>query len=80
MSPAPKAAPAASAAAANVAEVNYLFARPSDEVRASSGSVTLDTYKSAAAVDGTIHVTFASGAADGTFHAVYCPGGQEESR
>ena len=35
------ASPAASAAAANVAEVNYLFARPSDEVRAGAGSVTV---------------------------------------
>ena len=74
------AAPAASAAAANVAEVNYLFARPSGEARATGGSIALDAYTSAVALDGTVHVTFASGGADGTFHAVYCPGGQEESR
>ena len=72
--------PAASAAAANVAEVNYLFGRPSSEVRASNGDVTITAYASSASVDGTVNVTFPSGTASGTFHAVYCPGGQEESR
>ncbi|MEP6862233.1 MAG: hypothetical protein ABJE66_16535 [Deltaproteobacteria bacterium] len=72
--------PAASAAAANVAEVNYLFARPSNEVRAGTGSVTLTAYASTMSVDGMVDVTFPSGSAQGTFHAVYCPGGQEESR
>ena len=33
-------APVSSAASANVAEVNYLFGRPSSEVRAEGGSVT----------------------------------------
>ncbi|CAN5696074.1 hypothetical protein BH11MYX1_BH11MYX1_39460 [soil metagenome] len=74
------ASPAASAAAANVAEVNYLFARPSDEIRAGAGSVTLTAYASNVSVAGTVSVTFPSGSADGTFDAVYCPGGQEESR
>jgi hypothetical protein len=72
--------PAAASAAANVAEVNYLFGRVSDESRAESGSVTLGTYTASASVDGTVDVTFPSGTASGSFHAVYCPGGQEESR
>lgn len=72
--------PTADAAAANVAEVNYLFGRPSAEVRADSGSVTLTAYVDDMSVDGSFTVTFPSGSAQGTFHAVYCPGGQEESR
>jgi hypothetical protein len=74
------ASPVAGAAAANVAEVNYLFGRPSSEVRAGSGNVTLTAYTASMSVDGTVSVTFPSGGAEGTFHAVYCPGGQEESR
>ena len=72
--------PVAAAAAGNVAEVNYLFGRPSSEVRATSGSVTLTSYQKDMSLDGTVNITFPSGSAQGTFHAVYCPGGQEESR
>lgn len=72
--------PVADAAAANVAEVNYLFGRVSTEVRATTGSVTLTAYAAKASVDGSLNVTFPAGGASGTFHAVYCPGGQEESR
>ncbi|CAN5872178.1 hypothetical protein BH11MYX3_BH11MYX3_10930 [soil metagenome] len=72
--------PAASGASANHAEVNYLFGHPGAEQRAGGGSVTLTTYTTDVAVDGTVNVTFSSGSAEGTFHAVYCPGGQEESR
>lgn len=74
------ASPVAATAAANVAEVNYLFGRPSSEVRAGSGSVTLTAYTASMSVDGNVSVTFPSGSAEGTLHAVYCPGGQEESR
>lgn len=74
------AATAAPAAAANVSEVNYLFGRPSSEVRATGGSVTLTAYTTKAAVDGMVNVTFPSGSVQGTFHAIYCNGGQEESR
>ncbi len=74
------AAPVAAAAAANVAEVNYLFGHVSTEQRATSGSVTLTAYAADMSVDGMVDVTFPSGTAHGTFHAVYCPGGQEESR
>lgn len=73
-------AEAASSAGANVSEDNYLFGRPSSEVRANHGSVTLTAYTKGVAVDGTVSIQFPSGSADGTFHAVYCPGGQEESR
>ena len=72
--------PTSDAAAANVAEVNYLFARPSAEVRATGGTVMLTEYAADMSVDGTFNVMFPSGSAQGSFHAVYCPGGQEESR
>ena len=72
--------PAAPAASANVSEVNYLFAHPSDEVRAKSGSVTLTSYTANVSLGGTVDVTFPSGNATGSFTAAYCPGGQEESR
>ncbi|CAN5833462.1 hypothetical protein BH11MYX2_BH11MYX2_24590 [soil metagenome] len=71
---------AASSAGANVAEVNYLFGRPSGEERANGGSVKLTAYEREASVDAMVDVTFSSGSSTGTFHAVYCPGGQEESR
>ncbi len=74
------AAAAATSAKANASEVNYLFGRASDEVRATAGTVTLTAYTKGVAVDGTMSLTFPSGSVAGGFHAVYCPGGQEESR